>query len=968
MPNNTSRHLIALSLLLSVAACVSNIQPGTIGTLKTAPPAEDPLVQSIEPTANMSVDALQSAAIENYRAYVEMSPAGPARDEAARRLAALLLDANAANPELRTPRLPGEQGPNDGRDNRDGPTSIYEEMLQSGTDTQAKDQVLYQLARAYYEDGRDAEAVNALSQLTQEFPDSDYSAEAHFRRAEMLFNLRRYADAENGYLTVLGREDNATYHPYARYKYGWSQFKQEQYSAALSTFYTVLDNSLPADFKHLTLDDDTLPDTLSRAEGARLKDTVRVSALSYFYLADQRSDNANTTTQHIINQNLAGQPVQRTEPLIYQQLADIYLEKERFTDAAQTNLAFLQRSPNHQHAPRFAINRINAYETGGFAEQTLDARKDFAKTYQLQGEYWQTNQPEDYPDVIEYVKTNLKDLGNYHHALAQESQDAAFTTQNFKEAGEWYTRFLDSFPQDEQAPAINFLLAEALFEINDYLAAGDQYTRTAYDYPAHDKNAEAAYAAILAYQKYAETQLTPAAAETASASAMRFAETYPEHPQAVIVLTRAAEDALTANNFARATELAKRILNREPPAAAAQQQSAQVVLANAAFEQQQYEQAEQAFTQAIALMGAQPADPELAQNASERLAASIYKQGEAHREAGDLNAAVDDFLRVAKAPGGITIQDIAEYDAAAALISLKAWDRAAEVLERFRKTYINHPKMDDVTRKLAVVYSESGDGSKAAAEFVRIANMGEESREVRREALWKAANLYDKANETVEAAVAYENYVSTFDKPLEPAIEAYSRLIELHGKLDTGGRPQHWQVELINTERNGGKARTERTKLLASQAAIGLADSSRSSYTNAKLSQPVTPSLRYKQALLKETLNAYNIAAEYNLAETATNAAYRVGELYGDFSTVLLDSPRPQDLSELELEQYEIVLEDQAYPFEEKAIETHEANIDRINEDLYDQWIQASADDLAKLNPGKYAKQERMEKSVKTLD
>ena len=37
-----------------------------------------------------------------------------------------------------------------------------------------------------------------------------------------------------------------------------------------------------------------------------------------------------------------------------------------------------------------------------------------------------------------------------------------------------------------------------------------------------------------------------------------------------------------------------------------------------------------------------------------------------------------------------------------------------------------------------------------------------------------------------------------------------------------------------------------------------------------------------------------------------------------------MNSERPSNLNELELEQYELALEEQIYPFEEKAIKVHE--------------------------------------------
>jgi hypothetical protein len=54
-------------------------------------------------------------------------------------------------------------------------------------------------------------------------------------------------------------------------------------------------------------------------------------------------------------------------------------------------------------------------------------------------------------------------------------------------------------------------------------------------------------------------------------------------------------------------------------------------------------------------------------------------------------------------------------------------------------------------------------------------------------------------------------------------------------------------------------------------------------------------------------------------------------------------------------------LEEQAYPFEEKAIHIHESNVERVAQGIYDQWVQKSFSKLKVLDPGRYAKSEKGE-------
>jgi hypothetical protein len=118
---------------------------------------------------------------------------------------------------------------------------------------------------------------------------------------------------------------------------------------------------------------------------------------------------------------------------------------------------------------------------------------------------------------------------------------------------------------------------------------------------------------------------------------------------------------------------------------------------------------------------------------------------------------------------------------------------------------------------------------------------------------------------------------------------------------------------------------------------------------------------------MQQVLKAYAVAADYGVAEVATTATYRTAELYNDFGKALLDSQRPKRLSKEELEQYNVMLEEQAYPFEEKAIELHEINARRARVGLYDEWVKKSFAALVKLRPVRYAKMEKGEGVINVL-
>src|SRR5690606_27666802 len=81
-------------------------------------------------------------------------------------------------------------------------------------------------------------------------------------------------------------------------------------------------------------------------------------------------------------------------------------------------------------------------------------------------------------------------------------------------------------------------------------------------------------------------------------------------------------------------------------------------------------------------------------------------------------------------------------------------------------------------------------------------------------------------------------------------------------------------------------------------------------------------------------------------------------ELYRQLGADIIDSERPRNMDADTLEQYSLLLEDEALQFEDKAIELHEANAARARDGLYDAGVQGSFDALAKLVPARYGKTE----------
>ena len=106
----------------------------------------------------------------------------------------------------------------------------------------------------------------------------------------------------------------------------------------------------------------------------------------------------------------------------------------------------------------------------------------------------------------------------------------------------------------------------------------------------------------------------------------------------------------------------------------------------------------------------------------------------------------------------------------------------------------------------------------------------------------------------------------------------------------------------------------------------------------------------------------------YEVADVTAAATYYIAQVYLNFSAALIDSERPEGLTPAELASYELVIEEEAYPFEEQAITVHEENFELLAVGIYNPWVQKSLDRLADLMPGRYAKDETSEGFVGAIE
>lgn len=924
---------------------------------------ESKTLKSLEDKANTiviekdgAIDNAREKAMGIYKEFEKTDTNKSLRFEAKRRLADLELEQSDDEiPDTGTKKEKAKS--EDVREQKSrNAIRIYEDLLANSKDGQGDDKIMYQLAKAYENIGEPKKAVKVLDEIAQKYPNVPYAGELHFRRAELHFLLSEFKAADAAYYKVLELGEFSLFYEKALYKSGWTQFKLEKYEASLNAFFHLLDRKLvdvteltdsSEYFGQQTKAQDNAPSfDSSRGEKELISDTLRVINLNLTYLEGPK------TIRTYFDKH--GRRVY--EHMLYEQLGNFLQRQERVKDAADTYLSFAKSNPSHPRAPLFYMKVMEAYQRGGFAGPLFETKKGFVEAYGVNGVYFKKYDEATQRRILPYVKANTEEIARHYHAQAQKSKKA----DDYERAVDWYRSYLKSFPKDDKAPLMNFQLAEALFESKRFDEAIKEYETTAYQYRNFNRGAEAAYAALLAYnerEKELQGKDKDNNRRLAIGSAVRFGQVYSGDSRVPAVLMKITEDLFAVKKYDQAVEVAKQVLEIKPQIPAEQRFSAWTIIAHSSLELANYSQAEASYKVALSMMPQQSAARGELVNG---LAAAVYKQGEMLRKSGDVRGAIEQFARVKEVAPDSEITSAASYDIAISHLNAKNWAAAAAEFELFRSKNPNHELVSDATQNIVVSYMELQKFDKAADELNRLMEFKNDT-EFKRQGLLQMATLYEKSGKPDKVLVTYKRYVALYAEPVEPAMDIRQKLAEHYGSKGQADERQHWLREIIKSDRAAGGQRTDRTRFLAAKASYELAQPSFENYREVRLVEPLKVNLKKKKDKMQTALTAYKEAADYGVAEVTTAATFQIGEIYRDLAKQLLESQRPAGLSAEELEQYDMLLEEQAFPFEEKAIEIHETNAKRVTDGVYDQWVRNSFDILAKLLPVRYAKNERAE-------
>ena len=489
------------------------------------------------------------------------------------------------------------------------------------------------------------------------------------------------------------------------------------------------------------------------------------------------------------------------EPLLYQELGELYLKQERYRDSAETFRSFSRRNPSSEFAHRFHVRVIGIYEKAGFRDQIIVEKRDYVASYGVNGEYFMLADLSVQEEIVENLSLFIEELATYHHALAQSGDQPI---ENYGEAANYYQLYIDSFPDDARVPEMGFLLVETRTESGDHERAVETFEWVAYTYPEFPRAADAGYAAIVGYQPLLDAAPDDSVLRRKVDSQLRFAATFEGDDRAAPVLNDAAASLLSLSEYQLAIIAAATLMQLQPEDTLAV--PASLVMAHSWFELEDYSEAAGEYRTMLALM---PAGDERRDATVERLAASLYRRAEVIAAEGDTLGAAMQFAQVVEETPNASFRRQAQFDAAQFYMDAGEYQRANALLFDFRRRFKGDSLAGEVPLKLVYNYEQLGEWALAARELDAL--LPTEKDPVRaREMLYLTAEHYDRAGDQDMAIARFRGYAHEYEKPLAPRLEAMRRLAEIYDSQNEQKKRRFWLCKTMAAHASAGKDSTER--------------------------------------------------------------------------------------------------------------------------------------------------------------
>jgi TolA-binding protein len=337
------------------------------------------------------------------------------------------------------------------------------------------DRALYLQAYQLMIEGKEAEARPLYHKIINGDAYSPYQSDARLALAEMHFKEGEFDQAMALYRSVQAYPKAST-GPYALYKLGWCHLNKGQNVEAMQIFERVV--ALPADG---AIPEHRRKELISVARKDLVKAYVRsgIPEKASEYFQDKGGDEA---------------------PLLLENLADLYAERSQYEKAASTLRELIAA---HVDSPRICTWQGNIVRavlaSGSKNDQLAEIQRLGAVLARL--ESGQAG-ADTVADCRQRLKETSKELALIWHKAARKTKDPEL----YQLVDPMYRQYLTRFGADQDSYDMTFFHAEALWNLERWADASEEYRRVVQLKPDGSHTREAAYGAVMAAKNALEAE------------------------------------------------------------------------------------------------------------------------------------------------------------------------------------------------------------------------------------------------------------------------------------------------------------------------------------------------------------------------------------------------------------------------------------------------------------------------------
>jgi len=788
---------------------------------------------------------------------------------------------------------------------------LYQTLLDGFPDAPITDRILYHLGYCLSANGENETAIDSWTSLGQDYPESEYAAEAWMRVGEILFDDYRFDEAADAYRQVLSYWDSI-YFDKALYKLGWVSYLIDEYDDAISYFIFLLNENEKNEAEE--------------GEVSRERNRLGLEQEALEYAALSFIEHGGVGTFRIFNENSDEYPYL---PDILVKMGEFYEKREWFEAAIEAYDSHAELYPLHLSGPKVRLSSIRAHEQIEDFEGSMISREALALQFGAGSEWAEVNgDSKEAEGMLQFAAGSLYDAAKYFHREGKQAGDEATCLRALDD----YQILLDAYPTFDKRVEAIYAMADCYFTVDMFTDAGRQYMTVARAEEQTDSlRSLAALNGIASAEQSLENAPEDAdslARETLMDYCFYYIGHFPESDKTPLIRYKRGELYFAAGEFDSAgTDFStvKDCENEELSAKAVR------MLARSRYQVEDYTGAEIWFRSA-----ADYSSGETRTEMENMALVSLYKQADVLKSADRLQDAAQVYEKIAKVQTDQTEAVDALFEAATLYstvsesLTVSYPDSAANISTRAAETFESlaslYPASEFAPKALynAAYLREGREEFLLAAENYRNISKKYSGSEYADNAAFLYASNLEKGGMGEEAFQAFRTYAKTRQDP-HRRLSSYLKMVQGFSERGKPSKTNYYVIQTYKLDKECKEKGIELDQAALSEIFFAGATITSKRFEEVELKQPLNKNLKKKKQLLDTLIRECLGTAALKVAPWTFAATYRMGEAFEHYYNALINAELPSNLSPVEQDIYIIELEEAAEPFVNKAVQAYSA-------------------------------------------